>query len=150
MNTSSSIFMLIGASGLVIFLGLPLLLFPITWGHLLGWTIPEQTDLASYFGRSLGGMALSIAIMGYFAAYDPWQYRFVFDLVILIGLFLTGVHAYGYLKKNQPVIENVEITLYALMSFLTWYLYCSTCLKECTPSRSDGQLPDSPRRDPSM
>jgi hypothetical protein len=123
MNTGSSIFMLIGASGLVIFLGFPLLLFPITWGRLLGWTIPEQTDLASYFGRSLGGVALSIAIMGYLAARDPWQYRSVFDLVILIGIFLIGVHTYGYLKKNQPMIENVEIILYALVSFLAWYLY---------------------------
>jgi hypothetical protein len=123
MNTGSSIFMLIGASGLVIFLGLPLLLFPIAWGRMLGWTIPEQTDLASYLGRSLGGVALSIAIMGYLAAHDLWQYRFVFDLVILIGIFLIGVHAYGYLKKNQPAIENVEIILYALVSFLAWYLH---------------------------
>ena len=42
---------------------------------------------------------------------------------MLIGIFLIGVHAYGYLKKNQPVIENVEIILYALVSFLAWYLY---------------------------
>jgi hypothetical protein len=123
MNTGSSIFMLIGASGLVIFLGLPLLVSPIAWGRMLGWTIPEQTDLASYFGRSLGGVALSIAIMGYLAAHDPWQYRFVFDLVILIGIFLIGVHAYGYIKKNQPVVENVEIILYALVSLMSWYLY---------------------------
>jgi hypothetical protein len=123
MNKGSSIFMLIGASGLVIFLGLPLLISPIAWGRMLGWIIPEQTDLASYFGRSLGGVALSIALMGYLAAHDPWQYRFVFDLVILIGIFLIGVHTYGYIKKNQPVIENVEIILYALVSLLAWYLY---------------------------
>jgi hypothetical protein len=123
MNKASSIFMLIGASGLVIFLGLPLLVSPIAWGRMLGWTIPAQTDLASYFGRSLGGVALSIAIMGYLAAHDPWQYRFIFDLVILIGIFLIGVHTYGYIKKTQPAIENVEIILYALVSFLAWYLY---------------------------
>jgi hypothetical protein len=51
MNTGSSIFMLIGASGLVIFLGLPLLLFPIAWGRILGWTIPEQTNLTSCFPK---------------------------------------------------------------------------------------------------
>jgi hypothetical protein len=62
MNKGSSIFMLIGASGLVILLGLPLLVSPIAWERMLGWTIPEQTDLANYFGRSLGGVALSIAI----------------------------------------------------------------------------------------
>lgn len=123
MNTGSSIFLLIGASGLVILLGVPLLISPIAWGRRLGWRIPEQTDLANYLGRSLGGVALSIAIMGYLAARDPWQYRFVFDLVILIGIFLTGVHAYGYIKKKQHMIENVEIILYVLVSFLAWYLY---------------------------
>jgi hypothetical protein len=123
MNRDSGIFMLIGASALVILLGLPLLINPMAWGRKLGWKIPEQKDLANYLGRSLGGVALSIAIMGFAAARDPWQYRFVFDLVIWIGIFMTGVHAYGFVKKIQPVIENVEIVFYALLSVLTWYFY---------------------------
>src|SRR5262245_20480837 len=115
MNTGASIFMLVGASGLVILLGVPLLLFPVAWGRVLGWTIPEHTELVNYLGRSLGGVALSLAIMGYVAAHDPWQYRAIFDLIILIGIFLFGVHGYGWLKRNQPVSENVETFLYALL-----------------------------------
>jgi hypothetical protein len=115
--------MMIGTAGLVILLGLPLVISPLTWGRWLGWKIPEEPDLANYLGRSLGGIALAIAVMGCLAARDPWEYRFVFDLVILMGIFMTAVHAYGFIKKTQPVIENIEILLYALVSLLAWYLY---------------------------
>jgi len=123
MNTGSSIFMLVEAIGLVLLLGLPLLIVPMSWGRVLGWKVPEQTDLANYLGRSLGGVALSIAAVGFLAARDPWQYRAVFDLVILIGILLTGVHVWGFIKKAQPMIENIEIAVWPLVSFVAWYLY---------------------------
>jgi hypothetical protein len=123
MNRGSSIFMAVGTAALVILLALPLLISPMTWGRRLGWKIPEQADLANYLGRSLGGVALAIAVMGYMAARDPWKYRFVFDLVILIGIFMAAVHAYGFFKKVQPMIESVETLVYAVVSFLAWHLY---------------------------
>ena len=57
------------------------------------------------------------------AAMDPWKYRSVFDLLILIGIFMVGVHLYGFLKKNQPIIEHLEIALYLILSLLAWYFY---------------------------
>jgi hypothetical protein len=43
---------------------------------------------------------------GLLAATDPWKYRFVFDMLVLIGIFMVGVHLYGFVKKNQPLIEH--------------------------------------------
>jgi hypothetical protein len=123
MNKGSSIFMLVGATGLVLLLGLPLLLAPLGWARKLGWTLPERTELTNYFGRSLGGVSLSIAAVAYLAARDPWQYRAMFLLVILLGVLMTGVHLYGLIKKNQPRFENVETFLYPLVSLLAWYFY---------------------------
>ena len=123
MNTGARIFMLLGATGLVVLLGLPLLLAPMRWGRWLKWQVPAETALANYLGRSLGGVGLAIAIVGYKAAYDPWAYRAMFDLVIWMGVFLTGVHIYGFLKRNQPRFENVEIFLYPLISLLAFVLY---------------------------
>jgi hypothetical protein len=123
MNTGSSIFLLIGATALLALLGLPLLLFPLTWARFLGWKIPEQTDLANYLGRSLGAVSLSVAAVAYSAARDPWQYRHVFDLVILMGIFLTGVHLYGMIKRSQPAFENVEVVVWPMISVVAWYLY---------------------------
>jgi hypothetical protein len=123
MNTGSSIFMFVGATALVLFLGIPLLLFPAVWGRRIGWKIPEQADLMNYFGRSLGGVALAIAIMCFQAARDPWGYRHIFDLIILIGIFMTAVHVYGFIRKTQPWFENVEVFLYPLVGLLGWIFY---------------------------
>ena len=123
MNSGSRIFMLVGSVALLLLIGLPLLLVPMAWGRKLGWKIPEESDLANYLGRCLGGVAVSIAIVGLKAAADPWGYRAVFELVIFIGIFMTAVHLYGFVKKVQPRIENVEEFVYALISLLAWWLY---------------------------
>jgi hypothetical protein len=123
MNAGSSVFMLVGSTGLVILLGLPLLISPMRWARKLGWKIPEETDLANYLGRSLGGVCLSIAVVGYLAVRNPWQYRPVFELVIILGVFGTGVHVYGLIRESQPVVENLEIVVFLLISALAWYFY---------------------------
>ena len=123
MNTGSSLFMLIGSTLFLICFGLPLFICPMTWARRIGWKIPEEKDLATYLGRSLGGIILPIIIMGYLSAWAPWKYRFVFELVILIGLFMVAVHLYGFIKKNQPLIEHLEIIVYSLLSLLAWYFY---------------------------
>ena len=123
MNTRSSIFMVVGATALVLLLGLPLLFFPLAWARASGWKIPEHTDLTNYFGRSLGGVALAIAILCFQAARDPWGYRGAFDLIIMVGIFMTAVHLYGFVKKSQPWFESVEVFLYPLVSLLAWIFY---------------------------
>jgi nitrate reductase gamma subunit len=122
-NSGSKIFMLAGSVALILLLGLPLLIRPMSWARVLGWKIPPETALANYLGRSLGGVALSIAIVGLQASRDPWGYRAAFDLIILIGVLMTAVHAYGYLTKTQPWFENVETLLYPLVSLLAWIFY---------------------------
>ncbi len=115
--------MLIGSTLFLLAFGLPLLLFPMAWARRIGWTLPEEKDLANYLGRSLGGVVVAVLIMGLLAATDPWKYRFVFELFILICIFMVGVHLYGFVKKNQPLFEHLEIGMYAIMCLLTWYFY---------------------------
>lgn len=123
MNEASSIFLIVGATLFVIFFGLPLFLSPMFWAKTIGWKIPEDTDLANYLGRSLGGVVMPVIILAYLAARDPWGYRFVFDLVILIAIFQVMVHLYGFIRRRQPVIENLEIILYSILAILTWFFY---------------------------
>jgi hypothetical protein len=112
MNTGSSIFMLAGSTGLVILLGLPLLISPMGWARKLGWKIPEEADLANYLGRSLGGVSLSIAILGYLAARNPWQYRAVFELVIILGVFSTGVHYMVSSGRASPCLKTWKLSCF--------------------------------------
>jgi len=123
MNTASSIFMVVGGTAFVLFFGLPLLISPMTWARRVGWNIPDDTDLANYLGRSLGGLVVPVIILLYVGARDPWEYRVVFDLVILATIFAAGVHFYGFLKKSQPLIEHLEIFMYIGLTLLCWYFY---------------------------
>ena len=123
MNTGSSLFMLACATFVLLAFGLPLLLCPMAWARRIGWTIPQEKDLANYLGRSLGGVVMALIIMAFRAAFDPWKYRFVFDLSVIIGIFMVGVHLYGFVKKNQPLIEHLEIVMYSLLSLLAWHFY---------------------------
>ena len=123
MNTGSSIFMAVGSLFFLILFGLPLFLCPLAWAKRVGWKVPAEKDLAVYLGRSLGAVILAIIIMAVLAAVDPWKYRFVFDMVIFIGIFQVIVHAYGFFKKTQPLIEHLEIIMYAGLSLLTWIFY---------------------------
>lgn len=123
MNTSSSVFLLVGATIFLVLFGLPLFISPIAWARRIGWKIPDDTDLTNYLGRSLGGVVLPVIIMAYVAAGDPWEYRFVFDLVILTGIFMVEVHFYGFINRNQPLIEHLEIIFYSGLTLLAWYFY---------------------------
>ena len=123
MNTGSSLFMLVGATLFLVAFGLPLLLCPMTWARRIGWSLPQEKDLANYLGRSLGGVVMAVIIMAFLAAIDPWKYRFVFDMLVLIGIFMVGVHLYGFVKKNQPLIEHLETVMYSLLSLFAWYFY---------------------------
>ena len=123
MNTGSSIFMVVGATAFLLFIGLPLLISPMTWARRIRWNIPEDTDLANYLGRSLGGLVLPVTILMYVGARDPWEYRVMFDLVILAGVFAAGVHFYGFIKRSQPLIEHLEIIMYIGLALVTWYFY---------------------------
>ena len=123
MNTGSSLFMLVGATFFLFAFGLPLLISPMTWARRIGWSIPKEKDLANYLGRSLGGVVMALIIMAFLAASNPWKYRFVFEMLIFVGIFMVGVHLYGFIKKNQPLIEHIEIALYLLLSLSAWYFY---------------------------
>ena len=123
MNTASSIFMVGGATAFVLFIGLPLLISPMRWARRIGWKIPDDTDLANYLGRSLGGLILPVIILLYIGARNPWEYRVMFDLVILATIFAAGVHFYGFLKRSQPAIEHVEIFMYIGLALVAWYFY---------------------------
>jgi len=107
MNTGSSLFMLVGATFFLVAFGLPLLLSPMTWARRIGWTLPQEKDLANYLGRSLGGVVMAMIIMAFLAASDPWKYRFVFEMLILVGIFMVGVHLYGFVRKNQPLSSSI-------------------------------------------
>jgi hypothetical protein len=98
---------------------IPFTLWPLASAKLIGWEIPEKTDLATYFGRSLGCLAGAVALFSLRAADSaPVQPPFfVFLLTIWIALLL--LHVYGAIRRSQPLIETLEIGFWLGLTLLT-------------------------------
>lgn len=119
----SSLYILVVAIGTLTLFGLPLLITPIRWAQVLGWRIPDHTDLAVYFGRCLGGVICAMAAFAIMAAYDRPLLKFYFNFIIINFIIMIFVHIVGALYRIQPRSETVEIGfwLILLISALLFY-----------------------------
>lgn len=93
---------------MVIF-GVPMAIWPIQWAKTLRWNIPEQTDLAVYYGRCLGCVAFVIGAFGVLASSHPAVLVFYFQFLLAVWILMVIVHVYGAVKKIQPITETYEI-----------------------------------------
>src|SRR5262245_60225624 len=106
-------FLRIVAVAFLVAFALPLLFRPLGWARRFLWRIPVETELAVYFGRCLGAVAVAIVVACFHAAQDPRRHAIVLLMLPVAGSLLTLVHIWGALKREQPWTETVEIALYA-------------------------------------
>ena len=99
-------------------LSLPILLVPLAWARRFGWTIPEHTDLAVYFGRSLGALAVTINLLTLRAALTGVALVPAFEVTLVVSLLMVVVHVYGALRRVQPLSETIEIGFWAAIALL--------------------------------
>lgn len=107
---------LIGLAALTfLFFTIPLLLVPMRWAKLMGFEIPTHTDLAVYFGRSVGALAASINFLALHAGLSGRAIPNVLLLIVAISAMMVLIHAWGAYKKIQPLSETLEIGFWILM-----------------------------------
>jgi hypothetical protein len=102
---------------------LPIFLVPLKWARWLGWTIPQQTDLAVYFGRCLGAFILIVELLMLRAAVSGTGLIFTFQVLLAVSAFMIAVHAWGALLRIQPISETLEIGMYSGLALLTILFY---------------------------
>ena len=88
---------------------IPLFCIPIIWARVLQWNIPDDTDLAVYFGRCLGGVGLGICALALHAGITGEAIATVFNLLFVTFGLLTIAHIWGALQRIQPITETLEI-----------------------------------------
>jgi hypothetical protein len=101
----------------------PIFLAPLAWARRLGWRIPEDTDLAIYFGRCLGAFILVVELLMLRAALTGTGLVFTFQVLIAVAVLMTVVHVWGALQRIQPVAETLEIGMYAGLGILAVLFY---------------------------
>jgi hypothetical protein len=103
--------------------GLPMLIAPMTWGRVIGFRLPEHTDLAMYFGRSLGVALSGLSLAAYGAStYAPAQGVVMDALILTAGLYVL-IHIYGAVMRIQPLIETLEIGFFTGLVLLMLAVY---------------------------
>ena len=123
----ASAFLWLASFGFLLAYGLPLTFVPVRWARWFQWPLPEALDapenvglhqLAEYFGRCTGTLAITITLFAMRAASDPAAHAYVLEIIFIACLGMTLVHAYGALRRIQPWTENAEILLYGAMTAL--------------------------------
>lgn len=102
---------------------LPLFLVPLTWARLMLFKVPEETDLNVYFGRCLGAFILVIEMMIFRGAMDSAITPVTFQILFAVFGIMLVVHLYGWLRGIQPVTENLENIMWAVLLVLAALFY---------------------------
>ncbi|MCX7054895.1 MAG: hypothetical protein NTU56_11910, partial [Proteobacteria bacterium] len=71
---------------------LPIFLVPLRWAEWFGWKIPQQTDLAVYFGRCLGAFILIVELLMLQAVLNGTGLIFTFQILLAVSAFMIVVH----------------------------------------------------------
>lgn len=98
---------------------LPIYLAPLRWGRLMGWRIPADPELTIYFGRCLGAFILIVEALMLRAALTGEGLLYTFQVIIAVAGLMTVVHIWGALQRIQPLLETLEIGMYAALLALT-------------------------------
>ncbi|MFL6090287.1 MAG: hypothetical protein ACJ71Z_09115 [Aeromicrobium sp.] len=91
---------------------LPIFLAPITWAKAFRWDIPDNTDLAVYFGRCLGAVIVAVNVFVIRAGITGQGVDWLLPLLILIFAGMTIVHVWGAIQRIQPMTETIEIAFW--------------------------------------
>lgn len=102
---------------------LPILIAPLRWARLFGWQVDQKSDLALYFGRSLGAFALTASCCAWYVAARPELQPFFFHFLTGVFGLMALVHVIGAVQKVQPWTETAEIPFWIALT-LSGILFC--------------------------
>jgi hypothetical protein len=103
--------------------GIPLLVVPLRWARAFRWEVPQSENLVVFLGRSLGILISLLAVFAVKVTGSPAAKPFFFDLMLWLFVAMIALHAYGAIRKTQPITETVEILLWVALFLITLCFY---------------------------
>ena len=108
-------FILIFAAFTTLAFAIPIFAFTRLWCRVLLWRVPEDTDLAFYFGRCVGAFALVTEVFLVRAGLTGEGLTVMYDYMTLFCVSMVAVHVWGAIEGSQPWTETAEIAFWALL-----------------------------------
>lgn len=121
--THAQTFLLVFGIGAGLVFAVPIFLVPLAWARAFRWSLPDDRDLAIYFGRCLGVLAVVLTGFSIRAGATGVGVELMFQLMIPVFILMTLVHIAGALQRIQPVTETIEIGFWALLILLGLAFY---------------------------
>jgi hypothetical protein len=90
----------------------PLTLAPMTWARIFRWRLPEDPDLAFYFGRCLGALAVAIEYVLWQGSRNAAIAPVAVGAMGVFSALMVAVHIDGAIRKIQPWTETAEIAFW--------------------------------------
>ena len=122
-SAHSQAFLLVLVCVTSIVFALPIFLVPLTWARWFGWRIPQERDLAIYFGRCLGAFILIVEALMLRAGLNGEGLVFTFQVLLAVAAMMVIVHIWGAIRRIQPISETLEIGMYSGMFLLSALFY---------------------------
>jgi hypothetical protein len=112
--------------GTALLFSVPIALAPLRWARIVGWAIPQDRDLALYFGRCLGSFALILNLFMLRAGFSGAHLAATFEFMALVWATMIIVHVVGALQRVQPILETLEIGFWIALALFTALLWPAT------------------------
>ena len=122
-NAHAQTYLLVVVAATTPAFALPIFLVPLRWARVLGWRVPEHTDLAVYFGRCLGAFVLIIEALMLRAGLTGEGLLYAYQVIVAVAAMMVLVHIWGALQRIQPLLETLEIGMYGglgILALLFW------------------------------
>ncbi len=91
----SQVFLLVLCTVTTLVFAGPIFLVPLTWARWFGWRIPQETDLAIYFGRCLGAFILIVEALMLRAGLSGVGLTFTYQVLLGVASMMVLVHIWG-------------------------------------------------------
>jgi hypothetical protein len=119
----SGVFLRVVAVMTALLFSIPISLAPLAWARTLRWDVDSNPNLALYFGRCLGAVALVLSWAAWNAAQRAELQPFYFQMLIGVTVLMVIVHVVGALQRVQPWIETAEIVFWTALAVLALLFY---------------------------
>ncbi len=119
----SQVFLLVLCAVTTLVFAGPIFLVPLTWARWFGWRIPQDRDLAIYFGRCLGAFVLIVEALMLRAGLSGEGLVFTYQVLLGVAALMVLVHIWGAVLRIQPLSETLEIGMYSGMFLLAVLFY---------------------------
>jgi len=119
----SDVYLYVAGAAMLVTFGIPLLVVPLRWAQFFRWEVPQSENLVVFLGRSLGIFISLLAVFAFKVISTPAAKPFFFDLMLWLFVAMIVLHAYGAIRKTQPITETVEILLWVVLFLITLCFY---------------------------